>query len=493
MRGIEGVTDYAIYMLDPEGVITSWNGGAQRIKGYMRDEVMGKHFSLFFDPLDIAAGKPWEELATARREGRAEVEGWRVRKDGERFWARAVVTTLHDAEGRMRGFAKVTQDLTERRHAQALEQAAKHVNEFVAMLAHELRNPLAPIRNAVHLMARLPPGDPNLPAMRETIDRQSAHMQRILDDLMDIARITRGTLSIAHEPVVIADVVRRALETATPAIQAGRHALEVDLPPEPIRVNGDLDRLTQLVTNLLNNAARYTPDHGAISVRARAEGGFAVVQVRDTGRGIEPNIIGRIFDMFVQGRTPIQRVGGGLGVGLALARRIAEMHGGTLEARSEGENKGSEFTLRLPLMEGSSEPAPTARAPAARPVAARRILVVDDNVDAAATLDMLLRSLGHETCVAYDGVRALRMAAEFKPDIVLLDIGMPGLDGYEVARRLRAQQPAKPFRIIAITGWGQPADREKSQQAGFDVHLVKPVDPQDLLRVLGERNGSTLH
>ena len=491
---VESVVDYAIYMLDPQGVVTSWNAGAQRIKGYSREEIVGKHFSRFFVQADVDAGKPWDELARARRTGRAEDEAWRVRKDGGRFWARVVVSAVYDAQGHLRGFAKVTQDLTERRHAQDLEKAAKNVNEFVAMLAHELRNPLAPIRNAVHIMARLAPGDPGHEAMRQTIDRQSAHLAHIVDDMLDIARITRGGLRIEHVPLELADIVRRAVEMAAPGIQGSRHTLEVDLPSAPLAVDGDAHRLTQLLGNLLNNSARYTPAGGRISVSAAREGSWALVSVRDTGRGIEPQIIERIFDMFVQGRAPLERVGGGLGIGLALARSIAELHGGTLEARSAGPDQGSEFVLRLPLLAGTKPAAAREDAEhASAPLVPRRILVVDDNIDAANTLDVLLRSLGHETCVAHDGLSALKLAAEFRPDVVLLDIGMPGLDGYEVARRLNALKKERRFRIVAVTGWGQESDRERSREAGFDLHLVKPLDAGVLQRALEEKNGTTLH
>jgi PAS domain S-box-containing protein len=489
---IEGVTDYAIYMLDPEGVITSWNTGAQRIKGYGREEIIGKHFSRFYTPEDQAAGMPWEEIATARRVGRAESEGWRVRKGGERFWARTVLSTLHDTDGHLRGFAKVTQDLTDRRQIQDLEQAARNVNEFIAMLAHELRNPLAPIRNAVHIMAQIPLGDPAQKAMRDTIERQSAQLTRIVDDMIDIARITRGSLAVEPRRLPLDDVVRHAVETSTPAIEAGRHSLELDLPSEPLALWGDAHRVAQILSNILNNAARYTPAGGSITLRARAEDGQAVIRVRDTGRGIEPGLLDRIFDMFVQGRAPLQRVGGGLGIGLALARRIAEMHGGSVEARSEGEGRGSEFTVRLPLAQGDAaedRPAPKAKGP----IPPRRVLVVDDNADAASMLDMLLRSVGHETRMANDGAEALRIAEKFEPDIVLLDIGMPGLDGYEVARRLRRLARERPLRIIAVTGWGQDADRQRSREAGFDLHLVKPVDATQLAKALSDRNGATLH
>src|SRR4051812_4737672 len=397
---VESVVDYAIYMLNPEGIVTSWNAGAQRIKGYSREEIIGKHFSRFFVQADIDAGKPWDELARARRVGRAEDEGWRVRKDGERFWARVVVSPVYDAQGHLRGFAKVTQDLTARRHVQDLEKAAKNVNEFIAMLAHELRNPLAPIRNAVHIMARLAPGDPSQEAMRRTIDRQSAHLTHIVDDMLDITRITRGGLRIEHAAIDLRDIVQRAVEMSSPGIEAGRHTLDVALPERSLKVDGDAHRLTQLLGNLLNNSARYTPAGGRIWVSAAAEDGWVVVSVRDTGRGIEPQIMERIFDMFVQGRAPLQRVGGGLGIGLALARSIAELHGGTLEAHSEGEGRGSEFVLRLPRLQSAKASAETPQPAAAEPEAAtlvpRRILVVDDNVDAASTLDLLLRSLGHE-------------------------------------------------------------------------------------------------
>jgi PAS domain S-box-containing protein len=490
---VDAVQDYAIFVLDTEGIVASWNAGAQRIKGYRREDIVGKHFSHFFIPEDIAAGKPWEELAIARRTGRAETEGWRVKKSGERFWARVVLTAMQDDDGHLRGFAKVTQDLSERRHMQDLEKAAKNVNEFIAMLAHELRNPLAPIRTAVQVMAKARADAETLESMRQTIDRQSAQLARIVDDMIDIARITRGSLVIDHEPVELAEVVRRALETATPAIEAARHGLEVQVPESGLVVHGDRDRLTQLLSNLLNNAARYTPPGGRIAVRAYREDGHGIISVRDTGRGIEPQVLERIFDMFVQGRSPLSRVGGGLGIGLALARRIAELHGGTLEARSEGEGKGSEFVVRLPLSAAAAAARDEAAQSPGEVTLARRVLVVDDNVDAAATLDLLLRSLGHETRVAHDGAAALEIAVQFRPEVVLLDIGMPGLDGYEVARRLRAMNHGMTFRIVAVTGWGQDTDRTKSKEAGFDVHLVKPVDLGVLSKVLEDRSGATLH
>ena len=486
---VDGVSDYAIYMLDPDGIVSSWNSGAERIKGYTSEEIIGKHFSRFFATQDIEAGKPWEELATARRTGRAEDEGWRVRKNGERFWARVVVTALRDSAGHMRGFAKVTQDLTERRYLQDLEQTSKNVSAFISMLTHELRNPLAPIRTAIQVIPHMYKTESGLDDMLQMIDRQSAHLARILDDMMDVSRAAQGKITIQKKPVDMTEVVQRALETATPSIEANNHHVALDLTAKGLHVEGDFCRLTQLITNLLNNAARYTPHGGSITVTARDEEGKAVVRVADSGRGIEPEDIERIFAMFVQGRSSENNAGGGLGVGLALARTIAELHGGSLTAHSAGMNTGSEFTLKMPLSASVVEK-PKADAPRpALTTVPRRILVVDDNVDAAATLEMLLKSLGHETCVVHDGVGALQMADEFRPDVVLLDLGMPGLDGYETARRLRAVKKELPFRIIALTGWGQESDRQKTREAGFDLHLTKPVELEDLVQAVS--NGGT--
>jgi len=493
---IEGVTDYAVFMIDPQGMVTSWNTGAERIKGYSREEIVGKHFSRFYIERDLESGKPWEELALARRTGRAEDEGWRVRKNGEHFWARVVITALHDSKGRLAGFAKVTQDLTERRHLRDLEKASQNVNEFLGMLAHELRNPLAPIRFAVNVMGKKHGVDPANEKMRQMIDRQSAHLAHIVEDLMDISRVSRGKLHIFRETVNLVDVVNQAIETATPLIASAQHKLQLDVLSDSLPVSGDFHRLTQIVANLLNNAARYSAPGGKITVNARSENGWAVVDVSDTGQGIEPEMIERIFDMFVQGRSPLQRVGSGLGVGLALARRLAELHGGSVVAHSDGVNKGSVFTFRAPLEARTSAADGVGRADAQTALTTttpRRILVVDDNEDAAVSLGLLLQSLGHETCVVYNGTEAIKMAIAFRPDVVLLDIGMPGISGYEVARRLQALKEQRPMRIIAITGWGQEEDKAKSKEAGFDLHLVKPVDAEQLAQAVGHRTGATLH
>jgi PAS domain S-box-containing protein len=495
---IEGVQDYAIYMLSPEGMVTSWNPGARRIKGYDAVEIIGKHFSRFYQAEDIAAGKPWGELAMAREHGRAEDEGWRVRKDGSRFWARVVVTALRDDDGRLYGYAKVTQDMTQQRHSAALEEATKQVQDFIAVLAHELRNPLAPIRNAAQLLHGATPGSEDFEIARRAIDRQSAQLSRIVDDLLDIGRITRGAFSIHPKPIDLRDIAARALETARPGMESGRHELSVDLPANPVPLQGDDLRLIQALTNVLNNAARYTEAGGKIALALRRDNGFALISVRDTGQGIAPEFMGSIFGMFVQGRGALSRPQTGLGVGLALARTIVELHHGTIEAKSEGLGKGSEFIIRLPVDAAAQTGAERRRAvrTSGPTQAARRVLVVDDNVDAAVMLAALVRHLGHDVLTVHDGDQALRVAESYRPDVILLDIGMPGLNGFEVAKRLREHGIKPQPRIVAVTGWGKAEDQARSREAGFDMHLMKPVEESQIRAALASEpsNGNgTLH
>jgi PAS domain S-box-containing protein len=495
---VDGVQDYAIYMLSPTGLVTSWNSGARRIKGYEAAEIVGKHFSRFYTSEDVARGKPWAELAIARETGRAEDEGWRVRKDGSRFWARVVVTALLDANGSPRGFAKVTQDLTQRRHSEQIEQLASNLNNFIAILAHELRNPLAPIRNAVELQKLLPPEDPAQKKWREVIERQSGQLNRIVDDLLDISRVTRGTLSIDRKPVAVTAVLERAVEAARPAIDAANHTLRVEVPAEPLEIEVDEVRIVQALTNVLNNAARYTDPGGAIFVTVSAierEGkGEVSFSVRDTGRGIAPDLLPSIFGMFVQGKDVLNRPVGGLGVGLALARSIVELHHGTLEATSAGPGKGAEFILRLPASPARTAPLKSDRAKtkclALDKSPARRILVVDDNADAAAVLAAILSEHGHEVVAVTDATKALSTCEGFRPHVVLLDIGMPGMNGLEIARHLRERAGSPRPLIVAVTGWAKSEDEARSREAGFDLHLVKPVEEAALLSLLGTYSGS---
>jgi len=385
--------------------------------------------------------------------------------------------------------------IAEARKAEA-EETNRMKDHFIAVLSHELRNPLAPIRNGVYLLRAL--HDKNdVSKMKEIVDmldRQSVQLTRLVNDLLDVSRITSGKIALQRARIDLRAVAHHAIETAV-RLEARGHRLVRELPARPVEVMGDFARLSQVVSNLLDNAAKFTPRGGEIKLSIETEERNAVLSVEDNGRGIDPAFLPRVFTAFLQADSQAYRAEGGLGLGLSLAKALIELHGGSLEAHSEGKNKGSRFTLRIPRLNSSrntvAEGTDAASVAAIRTLAPRRVLVVDDNLDSAATLDMLLKSLGHETCVAHDGLAALQSAAEFRPDIVLLDIGIPGLDGYEVARRLRALKMDHSFRIVALTGWGQEADRTKSQEAGFDLHLVKPVELKDLGRALDATNRAT--
>ncbi len=483
---VEGVDDYSIIMLDPSGFVSSWNGGAQTISGYAAGEILGRHFSHFYSSEDVADDKPWHHLAIARRTGRFTEENWRARKDGTLFWAGTVITALHDPQGRLYGFAQVTQDLADRRQAETLAETAERMHEFIAMLAHELRNPLAPIRNAVELMRIKGLGDSTLEAMRETIERQSTHLTRIIDDLLDVNRIVHGTFAIAHDPIDLREVLERAVEASQPILDAQAHRLHVDIPAVPLPLRGDSLRLVQAVVNVLNNAARYTPSGGNIWLAAVPRTQDIEIRVRDDGRGIDPQQLEKIFDLFTQLNATPSGTHGGLGVGLPLVRRVVELHGGVVQARSAGVGSGSEFVIRLPLAQ-TDVPAP------ARPddgsgahdaPRGLRILVVDDNRDAADSLHLLLQSTGQDAYVAYGGEEGLAVAERIEPDIVLLDVAMPDLSGYEVARRLSRAPAAHRPVLVAVTGWDQKADKARAEEAGFEYHFVKPVDQQTLQNLL---------
>jgi len=482
---VEGVRDYAIFMLDRNGFVTSWNAGAERISGWTSTQILGKHFSHFYSSEDIALHKPWKQIAEARESGRVTDEGWRARNDGSLFWAGSVMTALHDDEGRPYGFAHVMQDLTTRRHAEALADRAQRTHEFVAMLAHELRNPLAPIRNAVELMGRKGLGDPVLEAMRQTIDRQSALLTRIIDEFLDVNRIASGKFTVTKEPVELAEIVSHAIETARPLIDAQGHRLTVDVPGAPLRLVGDALRLTQVLVNLLNNAAKYTPRGGSIVLEVKRRRSDVEISVKDDGRGIAASDVERIFDLFTQVDPEALRGQGGLGVGLALVRRIVELHGGIVQARSEGLGKGSEFIVHLPFTVGKPPTPLEARPPEPETYDNRfRVLVVDDNKDAADSLQLLLEAIGQDVITVYDGRAALDAVEKFHPDIVMLDLGMPMMSGYDVAEGIRTLSGIRQPILAAVTGWGQETDRVRTRSAGFEYHLVKPVELDALRRLL---------
>ncbi len=367
---------------------------------------------------------------------------------------------------------------------QALREADRRKDEFLAILAHELRNPLAPVRNAIEILRAAPPPAPHLQWTHDVIDRQVRQMSRLVDDLLDLSRITSGKLELRRERVELGAAVQTALEACRPLVDRGGHEVSLHLPPEPVWLDADQARLSQVLCNLINNAAKYTRPGGHIWLTAYRRGSEAVVRVRDNGIGIAPDMLHRIFDMFTQAAGGADHSQGGLGIGLTLVRRLAELHGGRVDVRSEGRGKGSEFAVRLPVSaRDAAAGEANAEAAAAAAPGKRRILVVDDNRDAADSLSMLLQSTGHETRVAYDGLEAVGAAIAFRPDAVLLDIGLPKLSGYDAAGRIREARGADVL-LVAVTGWGQEEDRRRAKEAGFDHHLTKPVDPKALARIL---------
>lgn len=363
-------------------------------------------------------------------------------------------------------------------------EADRRKDEFVAMLAHELRNPLAPIRNAVAVLARIGPPEPQLQWARSIIERQLDQLTRLVDDLLDMSRINHGKITLQKKTIDIATIVQRALETSRHLVEAGRHQLSVLLPAEPLFVEGDPTRLAQAVSNLVNNAAKYTPEGGKIVISARQEGNEVVVRVQDTGEGIASDMLPRIFDLFTQAHRSLDRSQGGLGIGLTLVRSLVEMHGGTVAALSSGPGTGSEFIVRLPSVPAPAQIDVSPQSGGNTLSSGMRILVVDDNADSADSLAMLLQYAGHEVKVASDGQIALGLSGLHKPHLILLDIGLPGMDGYEVARRLRQQPGAKDAFLVALTGYGQEHHRQEAKRAGFDHHLVKPVEVPQLMELI---------
>ncbi|QEH35768.1 Autoinducer 2 sensor kinase/phosphatase LuxQ [Aquisphaera giovannonii] len=410
-----------------------------------------------------------------------DVEYRTVWPDGSTHWVLARGRV--DGRGRMSG---VSLDITERKEAEeALRDADRKKDDFIAMLAHELRNPLAPIRNGLQVM-RLAGGDAHAVARaRAMMERQLAHMVRLVDDLLDVSRLSRQKMELRKERVLLADAVNAAVEATRPLMEAAGHELEVSLPPGPIFLDADPTRLSQVFSNLLSNSARYTEPGGRIRLAASRRGGEVAVSVRDNGIGIPREELAGIFEMFSQVDRSLERSHGGLGIGLALVKGLVEMHGGTVAAESEG--RGSTFTVRLPLGEAAGK-AP-AQAVADGDHGPRRVLIADDSRDGAESLAMMLRLLGDEVRTARDGIEAVELAGEFRPEVILMDVGMPRLNGLDATRRIREQDWGRGIAIIALTGWGQDGDRDRSREAGCDGHLVKPVDLPDLERALADATG----
>ena len=487
---VEGTRDYAIFMLDPGGQIITWNAGAERIKGYQADEIMGRHFSCFYPRDVVKRGWPDEELRRAAAEGRFEDEGWRVRKDGSRFWANVIITALRGESGELRGFSKITRDLTERRqleraklHTEMMADLNRRKDEFLAMLSHELRNPLAAMLNAVQLLHAQDIQDPLQQQGAAIIERQIDRLTRLVDDLLAVSRVTTGKIRLEQEYVDLRSVVEHAVETVQPLIAERRHALSISLPAESVWAFADPTRMEQAVINLLNNAAKYTDEGGRIWLSLDREGQEARLRVRDDGAGIERDLLPSVFDLFTQGARPLDRSQGGLGVGLTIVRRVVELHGGRVEAHSAGLGQGSEFVVRLPLAEPPGLTVEPGRAVilGGRPL---KVLVVDDNRDVALGTALLLQHAGHEIRTAHSGAEVLDVVPAYRPDAVLLDLGLPEMDGYEIARRIRQQPEFKDLILIAVSGYGHESDKRRSEDAGCDAHLVKPVEIAKLIEAL---------
>ena len=406
------------------------------------------------------------------------------RHDGEYRWVLDTGAPYFGPDGAFGGYIGSSIDITPRKLAEdELEQAARRKDEFLAMLGHELRNPLAPIGMAVDIMQRVAPGDDSVGWARDVIARQLQQLKRLVDDLLDVSRITRGKITLNLQPLELTGVVEQAVETSRPLIESRRHELATHVPADPVWVRGDAVRLAQVLSNLLNNAAKYTPDGGRIDVTVDVRDGWVTMKVADNGLGLSPDMLERVFELFSQ-FEPRDSAQGGLGIGLTLVKNLVELHGGHVEARSAGRDHGSEFIVRLPAAAVPSAPAATATPGAERPAARRRILVVDDNVDAAETLSRILRLQDQDVSVAHDGHAALEMATALHPEIVFLDLELPKMSGLEVARRLRSRRPTRPPLLVATTGFGQAEDRRRTAEVGFDHHLVKPIDARVLRALL---------
>jgi PAS domain S-box-containing protein len=490
----------AIVSKSLDGTIRTWNAGAERLFGYTAQQAVGRHISLII-PVD-RAGEENEIIARLAAAKRIEhFDTVRVRRDGLPIEVSLTISPIKDASGQVVGASKIARDITERKrlelelrkNAADLAEADRRKNEFLAMLAHELRNPLAPIRNALHVVRMNIQEQPL--AVRPAwamMERQVVTLVHLVDDLLDISRISQGKIKLEMEPVEVATIVGHAVESSNHLVKEHRHELTVRLPDKPLIVRADVTRMTQVILNLLNNAAKYTPAGGRIWINAEERADEVAIRVRDTGMGIPDDILPRVFDLFTQAQRTLDRAGGGLGIGLTLVRRLTEMHGGTVAASSDGPGRGSEFVVCLPLAQAAFPAVQPTKQPSQEPLAApggRRILVVDDNRDSAESLAMLLRLLGHDARMVHEGHQALCVAEELRPELVLLDIGLPGIDGYEVARRLRAEPWGRAATLIALTGYGGDDVRERTESAGFNRHLVKPLDIDVLRRLISELDG----
>jgi len=483
-----------VITIDERGVVETFNSAAERLFGYKDEEIVGQN-------VKILMGEPYHSehdgyLANYMRTGQAKVIGIGREVEARRKDGSAFLMDLGVSEfllGERRYFTAIVRDITERKRleeqlrevAAALSDAGRRKDEFLATLAHELRNPLAPIRNGLLLMKLAGDNAEAVERSRSMMERQIEQMVRLVDDLMDISRISQGKLELLKEHVPLGAVIASAVETTRPLIEQMGHELTVTLPKQPLIVDADMTRLAQVFMNLLSNSAKYSERGGHIWLTVERQGSDVVVSVRDTGIGIPTDKLTSVFDMFSQVDRSLEKSQGGLGIGLSLVKRLVEIHGGRIEAKSDGPGRGSEFVVRLPVdVEASRPQAADKQQEPAAPKSSLRILIVDDSKDGADSLAMVLKMMGNDTRTAYDGKEGVELAEEFRPEVVLFDIGMPKLNGYEACRLIRKQPWGRKVIVIAVTGWGQEDDRQRSHDAGFDHHMVKPVDPQALMKML---------
>jgi PAS domain S-box-containing protein len=500
-----------ILNVDGEGVIRLANAAASQNFGYSADELVGSEAARLFEPesawLDIWRAVSSGDSPASPVEVQVRLKDGGLRyfelsaapwKDGSRVFTTAILrdvanrraaeAALRESERQSRENEKALVELNDalRRSTAQLRLMDQRKNEFLATLAHELRNPLAPLSNGLQLL-KIARDDPALiERTRHMMYLQLKQMIRLIDDLLDVGRISNDRIELSKEKTSLEKVIRLAVETSSPVIHAKQHSLTIELPPNDCPLNADAIRLTQVFANLLNNAAKYTPAHGKIAIKAEVHEGSATVRVIDNGIGIPRELLPEVFEMFVQVDRSLERTEGGLGIGLSLVKRLVEMHGGSVEALSRGLGLGSEFVVRLPLdsAQAAAEQPANGETGSVTAGKARRILVVDDNDDAAGTLALLLGLMGHDTRTAANGIEALEIAALFHPDVALLDLGMPRLNGYDTARRMRQMPWGRDMLIVALSGWGQEADRARSSSAGFDHHFVKPVDVAEIQRLI---------
>ena len=497
---MENVKEYAIFMLEPSGRVIDWNLGAEHILGY-GSEILGQPFAAFFPPDDRTNGVPEHELTRAAETGQCSDDRWHVRKNGSYFWAFGITTAMRDENGTLKGFAKILRDSTERKRFEeqldeknrALQQADRQKDEFLAMLAHELRNPLAPIFNAVSVLQHEAMASDIGQQALAIVDRQARSLGRLVDDLLEVSRVTTGKIELRKQLVDLNDIVNDAVLACRSVLEERKHHLQLSLRPERLWVHADATRIEQVVTNLLNNAAKYTPDGGTISLTAFQEADRAILRVADTGVGIPTEFLPHVFDMFAQGDHTVSRAQGGLGIGLTLVRNLVAMHGGSVQAHSKGLGEGSQFAVSLPLQDKlvhvDSNAVSARREDGRKPL---RIVIVDDNRDAADSLSMVLVLDGHDVRTANDARSGIELAEGHRPNVMFIDIGMPGLNGFDMAQQLSTKARDVGITLIALTGYGAEDARKRGKQAGFAHFLVKPVEAQAVYDVLASIEQGTI-